>query len=668
VLSTSIWEARPEASTRNRRNDPRRSREPERARRASFSYNPRPMRALLLLLLGLALGCSPEVELVESEEVLLTLFDRDAHYDVVTENERWPVRVDLMRPGSGVVGDAGVLAALEVTPPCKLRFKLPELPSGARLYFANAILANSYRDLGEVQFEWTLDGEVMHSSSLSAARDVPEEARKWYRANFELESGAELVLTTRAGTQGPAPPRVAVGRIEVRVPYLRERAPATASTPNVILVVIDTLRSDGLSCYGNDLATSPAIDALAARGARFDRAYVPAPWTIPSTTSILTGLVPPRHGTGITASNYVAGEHETLAEIAQRNGLATGAFSANPLIADGRNFSQGFETFYESAWDRAADMQPAILDWITQRANERFFLYLHLVEPHYPYQPETEFKERFESAPPEGFKELSHKDFMRSVWSGAEYTPDYLDALGRYKRDLYNGEVASVDHVLSRVRAKLTELGIAETTLIGITSDHGEEFFDHGLLGHKLQLHEELVRVPLILAGPGVRPGQVVDERVEARFIGPTLFRLAGIESNLEGPNLLSPAERGAAARDRLFFSTSEGRFFNHADNTWHDARAIHGVLDGHWLFFWSPKEPKRDFELVNLFHLEDDPEARKDVSAEHPRLVRNLKRAYQNWATENKKLGASRDFSSEAELELLKSLGYVGDDDSEDE
>jgi arylsulfatase A-like enzyme len=279
-------------------------------------------------------------------------------------------------------------------------------------------------------------------------------------------------------------------------------AASTAAPPNVLFVCIDTLRADRLGCYGYARKTSPHLDRLAARGQRFERAYGTAPWTLPSTASLLTGLLPELH----RATNFaapVSPDAELLAERLAAAGYDSAAFVGNYFVQPIFGLAKGFAAYNgDCSVDRTGVNSDKISDgaitWLAQAREKPFFLYLHYFDPHYNYIEH------------EGFT-FGGEDSDR-VYSGAdiydlrEGEKQFTDA-DRFRLDsLYDSEVAFTDHHLGRVFAKLDELGLTGKTLIVVTADHGEALAEHGWIGHTLQLYEESVRVPLIVAGPGVAP------------------------------------------------------------------------------------------------------------------------------------------------------------------
>lgn len=634
--------------------------------------NPSCGRRLATLALVLSAGCggssapgeAPRLEAppLVYERVALSLLERADLRHVVEAAPDHPVRAELLRPRPGGGGDFAELPALEMTPPCEVRFELPDPGPGAVLHLATGIVEDGYTG-GEVEFEVELAGKRVHHAVHDAGPDTPKTEHRWRRARVPVAGGGSLVLRTRARGVASAPPRAAFAILEVVTPHEVPRRRATAEHPNLLLVVIDTLRRDALSVYDpTRRGDSPNLARLAEAGTVFDEAYVPAPWTVPSTASILTGASPADHGLGFGESNYLTSDVTTIAEVAVEAGLVTGAFSCNPLIARSRNFAQGFLEFQDSAgWPQGEEILEGVERWLTEHREERFLLYLHVVDPHDPYEPAAEVRARYRAPRPEGYPERSVEKFMLRFWEdSAAFSPAFLAEVAAFNRVLYQGEVASIDRTLGRVFHRLHSLGLLENTVIAVTSDHGEEFYDHGLMGHVFQLHRELTRVPLILAGPGVPAGLRVPERVEVRHLPGTLLALAGLDAGpLAAPNLLDPEQRAAAASEPFFFTTRHGRY--REGERWFPARGLHGVLAGRWFLFWSPLREARGHPCTFLFDLARDPEERVDVAAEHPDVVERLRGRISRWLETGERFDLGEAIGSRADLELMKGLGYLG-------
>jgi choline-sulfatase len=323
---------------------------------------------------------------------------------------------------------------------------------------------------------------------------------------------------------------------------------ASQSRPNIVLVVIDTLRADRLGgAYGGARGLTPFIDELAARGTVFTSAYSTCSWTNPSVASLFTSRYPSQHRVQ-TYFSVLQPDEVTVAEVLRAAGYATGAFSGNPVIAPNHGFAQGYDVW--RVHPRAVKLQGDRLTgkairWIDRTRREApskpIFLYLQYMEPHSPYRPRAEYRARFltERRPgvsaSEGLRKLDEQRY-------GELTDDEVAAIAT----LYDAEVAQVDAELRAAFAALQSRGILDDAIVVIAADHGEEFWDHDWIYHGSSLFNELVHVPLVIVTPrGAIPRGVVNENVSLVDVAPTLLGLLGLpaERRFEGRPLLPRAE-----------------------------------------------------------------------------------------------------------------------------
>ncbi len=330
--------------------------------------------------------------------------------------------------------------------------------------------------------------------------------------------------------------------------------------PNLVLIVIDTLRADHLGCYGYHRPTSPHIDGLAARGAVFERANAVAAYTRPSTASILTGLYPSVHG-AVTHADSIAQGVPTLAERLAEAGYLTAGFYRNGNVSETFGFGRGFDSYVapdREFWKRLREagskqesrfvsqvddslLTAKAVPFIRGIDSPPFFLYLHLGGAHDPYAPPpdaTSFLDRPLTPAAELFYRQPIKTqreepaVLRRLSSGQ--LP--LDELTRRQVvDLYDGEGAFADRPIGSVLAALEESGHDHDTVVVVTSDHGEEFWDHGSLGHGHSTFQELLHVPLVITGPDIDRRRL-DQPVSLIDLAPTILELAGLDPPGELP------------------------------------------------------------------------------------------------------------------------------------
>jgi arylsulfatase A-like enzyme len=323
---------------------------------------------------------------------------------------------------------------------------------------------------------------------------------------------------------------------------------AQQGTPNVLLVVMDTVRAQNMSVYGYERETTPELERLAARGIAFDRAYSTAPWTLPSHASMFTGKY--HHELSVGWFEPLDGADPTLAETLAGRGYATGGFVANTLYCGeqsglGRGFARYEdyptnsigEVVYNSTlgreiialpWPasvknvlyfvhrkRAADVNDEFLSWVDGADGRPFFAFLNYMDAHEPYLPPAPFAFQFaEKRPANAF-----------VDDEGRYTPEEIATL----MAAYDGGIAYVDHEIGRLLGDLDRRGLLANTLVVVTSDHGEEFGEHGYVSHSNSLHVQGIHVPLVLALPGGEAaGKRVVEPVTLRDLPATVLDVVG--------------------------------------------------------------------------------------------------------------------------------------------
>lgn len=328
-------------------------------------------------------------------------------------------------------------------------------------------------------------------------------------------------------------------------------AGVTSRKPNVIVCLLDATRADYLSCYGYPKPTSPAIDALAARGVLCLTASSQASWTKPSVPSLFTGLYPIQHRVfegntrdraGAVTSDRLDDRRHTMAEIFQKAGYATVAFTHNVQISAALGFGQGFEVYAEEVGDASA-IADRFLEWRAAGDERPYFAYLHFLDPHWPYLPPLDLAAKFTSGTESSFdwNRVSWKALQQDLRSGARtLTEGDLAAMqGRYA-----AEIRHCDDAIARIVAALTARGEFDHTILLVTADHGEEFLDHANVGHGESLYQELLHVPLVLSGPGIAQGRI-ERPVETIDILPTLLSAAGLDPRpgLPGKSLLTPSD-----------------------------------------------------------------------------------------------------------------------------
>jgi arylsulfatase A-like enzyme/Tfp pilus assembly protein PilF len=397
---------------------------------------------------------------------------------------------------------------------------------------------------------------------------------------------------------------------------------APASGPNLILITIDTLRADHVGAYGASTGATPTLDALARRGARFDQVQTAVPLTGPSHATILTGQYPPTHGVRGNVVFTLGNTSPTLATRLKRHGYTTAAFVGAYPVAAAFGFNQGFDTFDEEfresspldngAERRANDVADAALRWLNARHASPFFAWMHFYDPHAPYDPPAPYRERFAGRP-------------------------------------YDGEIAFTDAQVGRVLESLRASGHDRDTIVMVLADHGEGLGDHRELTHAVLTYQSTMRVPWIVAGPGVPGGIDVGPRVATIDVVPTALGLLGIDADrsLLGRDLRPLLQGRTIASDPFYQESLFGRLNCH----W---ATLRGWVNDDWKLI-AGAQPE-------LYNLSTDPGERRNLAAVEPDRVRrmtdDLQRGLQRLAPGGDR-AQPRAVSAEQE-ERLRSLGYT--------
>lgn len=434
---------------------------------------------------------------------------------------------------------------------------------------------------------------------------------------------------------------------------------ATAARPNVLLIVLDTVRADHLGCYGGPRVT-PTLDALAAAATRYERCTASSPWTVPSHASLFTGLDPHTHGAqsfevdafeGLDNVYALPEDRVTLAELLRDEGYATGGVVANAAyLKPAFGLSQGFEDWSVSRV-RAPRLNREALAWIDARApGEPWFLFLNYMDAHRPYNVEPIAGE--DEIPQRESSVILLDELFEAVVVRGEEPGD----LARRVREQYTRAVRNLDRALGELIAGLRERGLWEETILVVTSDHGEYFGEHGLVEHSKDVYEPALDVPLIVKPAGVSSGRVLAEHA----------------SNAHVPRLVIDAIGGdVAARCAPQFPRSPGATVV-AENRYSRLRDIlHPEVGARFRRVRSAYY-EGDLKLVRssdgaheLYRLDRDPAEALDLAASEPAEVARLLTALESLFAATPYTGGLREsVGGEAHLRDLQGTGYAGSDD----
>src|SRR5579862_9831486 len=395
---------------------------------------------------------------------------------------------------------------------------------------------------------------------------------------------------------------------------------------NVLLVSIDTLRADHLGCYGYGPAETPTLDALAAKGLRFEHAATVTPLTLPAHCSLMTGKFPAAHGVRDNGGFYLGPDQTTLATLMRRRGYRTGGF-VGAFVLDSRwGIQQGFDHYYDnfdlsqfqgtgmdSFQRRGDEVVEHALEWLESDQKKPFFLWVHLYDPHTPYEAPEPYRSRFSDALP----------------------------------GPYDAEIAWSDSLVARLLEALQRDGRLTSTYIVVVGDHGESLGEHGERTHGFFIYDATIRIPLLISGPGVT-SRVIPDQVRIVDVMPTILDLlhAPAPSDVQGVSLLP-----LAGGSHLGLQALSETYYPRYHYGWSE---LTGLRDGRYEFIRAPRR--------ELYDLRDDPGEGEDLAGgDRPRADALGSRLEDMLSRVTRTtLAGPRRLDPETE-ERLAALGYVG-------
>ncbi len=396
-----------------------------------------------------------------------------------------------------------------------------------------------------------------------------------------------------------------------------------SAAPNVLLITLDTTRADRLGCYGHSAAHTPHLDALAGGGALFERAFAPAPLTLPSHATMLTGLYPPQHGVRANGENRLPADVMTLARILKQRGYATGAFVAAFVLNRKFGLDSGFDLYDDDLADATQEglgthayrpgeqVVSSALQWLGT-ARRPFFCWVHLFDPHYPY--------------------LAHAD---------RYGEAYLE-------NPYDAEIRYVDEQCERLLEFLKNAKLSDRTIVVVVGDHGEALGQHGERSHSMLLYNSTLHVPWLVSAPGItRPGTRIPANVSLVDLFPTVLDCLKlpIPAGLSGRSL-RPALEGRHLEARpVYAETDEPYRVGH----WAGLRAI---IDGQWKYILTPRD--------ELYDLSADFGELQNGVAVHGEIAKRLREEVIGWERRMSQRSEPPVHLESSERQKLESLGYA--------
>jgi arylsulfatase A-like enzyme/Flp pilus assembly protein TadD len=397
--------------------------------------------------------------------------------------------------------------------------------------------------------------------------------------------------------------------------------------PNVVVITIDTLRADHLGCYGDKEIRTPNIDALASEGARFERAYTPVPVTLPAHTVIFTGTYPMHSGMHDFSGNKLNPGQDTLASVLKQHGYVTGAVIGSAVLDSRFGLNQGFDFYYDhfdfnrlqesnlEEMERPGNVVADVaLDWLRKNRNNKFFLWMHLYDPHYPYRPPAPYSDE-------------------------------------YKEHPYDGEIAFADAQVGRLVTFLKANGLYRNTIIVLSGDHGESLGEHGEQHHGFFIYNATLHVPVIIRLPGNSTPRVVPDLVSLADLMPTVLQALkfDVPSQVQGFNLLPLMSAKNAEEARSLYAET---YLPRLHFNWSELRAVE---TDKYHFIDAPKP--------ELYDLSKDPGETQNLYAQKAAVSDELRArltALVSQFTAGPEL-AQKTGLDPALMERLKSLGYAG-------
>jgi len=431
-----------------------------------------------------------------------------------------------------------------------------------------------------------------------------------------------------------------------------DRIAPAKGPPNLIIILVDTLRADHLHYSGYARGTSPNIDTLAAESIIFENHYSTASRTGPAVASIITGLHPRSHCVinpliHWDAKGVLGEEQTTLAELLRNEGYHSYGFITNLNVTERFGFAQGFEVYQPVGAGNVKAVNKAALAVLQQRPEKPFFLYLHYMEPHSPYTAPREYKRLFVDAGYRGPITGQHSQLDQIV--AGKLTVDARDV--QELEGLYDQEIKYFDDEIGRFIQTLKDRGLYENTIIVFVADHGEEFLEHGSVLHGYTLYEDQLRVPLFIHDSRREEPRKVEAVTRHVDLLPTLLDMMGLYylGDVQGQSLI-PLMEGAPAEDWEVPVYAEASLM--AVKT---IRRRSLMIEG-----WKLIETEIPSPTLELYHIAEDPGERRELSAENPEKRDHLLEQMRSLEAQMP-LAQSRTVKlREQEIEALRSLGYV--------
>jgi len=517
--------------------------------------------------------------------------------------------------------------------------KLPT-PAGRLKFFAGIVPEYFRRNSSPVTLKLTAKGRT--GEKVIWSRALSSKDTGWARVEIDTsEKFGSIALSSDANDYGLA----------ISVP---SHAVASDPRPSVVLILVDALRADHLGAYGYDRDTSPEIDALASQGAVFGSALTASPFTVTSLASIFTGLEPWEHRVIFTSNLVMDNRLVTLAQKLRSQGYNTAGLSSTYFHLSDFRADRGFD-FFDQACDKkffdgdAECLSDKAVEWIAgQKGAGPFFLYLHYTAPHAPYRPPEQYRGLFSQGLPKprgetGRGEIGAYGENRKWWQFfARPTRPTIDWL----MSQYDAEIRYSDEQIGRVLRALEDAGVRQNSLIIITADHGEAFYEHKEMDHTEELHWQVARVPLVLAGAKIPAGKIIRDLVRTKDIAPSILDYLGAPLSESSGQSFIPMLSGVQMPAR------EGYAVNFLAGKKYQIGAI--VYPWHLLI----DQPRG--KNIELYDFVADEGETNDLSGQRPEVVKELRSRLPDPEMVLSGGGTARPGLSKETEQRLKSLRYL--------
>lgn len=443
--------------------------------------------------------------------------------------------------------------------------------------------------------------------------------------------------------------------------FLESAQAAPEKDFNIALITIDTLRADHLSCYGYKRETSPNIDKIAEEGLRFNNVIAPSSWTAPSMVSLFTSTYPINHGVvyGLQwkrhkkySQDVFSEELTTLPEVLNTLGYTTFGVSSNHNLTADLGFARGFHYFKYAGNANSADgVNEIVWSWEDKiKGAKKFFLWVHYMDPHHPYHDRFPWIAQYTSPSLTralNFTDKTAKELNRNR-STLKNNPEHLSNLIA----LYDSEINYVD---SHVGQLIQKFGLGKNTLLIITSDHGEEFLEHGIIGHAQNLHRETIQVPLIIKPPYSSEKKVINEPTNLIDVVPTILDILDVEPPAHALGKSALKKDGLSLfLKKMFMRSKECKYdFAELDRVLN----LKAVISPQWKYIYDYTN-----ETEQLYNIKSDPGELTNLADKNLNKCKKLKEDLLSWVSGAKKYSSAKQQVqlSEEQEEKLQALGYL--------